>query len=42
MLNFIRENDILVVSELDKLGRNNEDLTDVMNAFQEKGQHLKY
>lgn len=41
MLNFIRENDIVVVSELDRLGRNNEDLTAVMNAIQEKGATLE-
>lgn len=41
MLNFIRENDIVVVSELDRLGRNNEDLTGVMNAIQEKGATLE-
>ncbi|TFJ56373.1 Pin-related site-specific recombinase/DNA invertase [Carnobacterium maltaromaticum] len=41
MLNFIRENDIVVVSELDRLGRNNEDLTAVMNAIQDKGATLE-
>ncbi|WP_441007376.1 recombinase family protein [Shouchella clausii] len=37
MLDFIREGDIVVVSELDRLGRNNKELTDTMNLIQQKG-----
>lgn len=37
MLNFIREGDIVVVSELDRLGRNNKDLTNIMNNIKNKG-----
>ena len=29
MLDYIREGDIVVVAELDRLGRNNKDLTDI-------------
>ena len=41
MLDYIREGDIVVVSELDRLGRNNKDLTDIMNAIQQKGATLE-
>ena len=37
MLEYIREDDILVVAELDRLGRNNKDLTDIMYKIQNKG-----
>ena len=41
MLDYIREGDIVVVAELDRLGRNNKDLTDIMNAIQQKGSTLE-
>ena len=41
MLDYIREGDIVVVSELDRLGRNNKDLTDIMNAIQQKNATLE-
>ena len=41
MLNYIREGDIVVVAELDRLGRNNKDLTDIMNTIQQKGATLE-
>ena len=41
MLDYIREGDIVVVAELDRLGRNNKDLTDIMNAIQQKGATLE-
>lgn len=41
MLNYIREGDIVVVTELDRLGRNNEDLTALMNIIQQKGATLE-
>ena len=37
MLDYIREGDIVVVAELDRLGRNNKDLTQIMNIIQQKG-----
>lgn len=37
LLFFIREGDIVVVSELDRLGRNNKELTEVMSIIQSKG-----
>ena len=37
LLSFIREGDIVVVSELDRLGRNNKELTEVMSIIQYKG-----
>lgn len=37
LLDFIREGDIVVVSELDRLGRNNKELTEVMSFIQSKG-----
>ena len=37
----IREGDIVVVTELDRLGRNNNDLTTIMNEIQQKGATLE-
>lgn len=36
MMNFIREDDIVVVTELKRLGRNNKELTETMNLIQLK------
>ena len=41
MLDYIRDGDIVVVTELDRLGRNNKDLTDIMNVIQQKGATLE-
>lgn len=41
MLDYIREGDIVVVTELDRLGRNNKDLTEIMNTLQQKGATLE-
>src|SRR5699024_10409574 len=41
MLNYIREGDIVVVTELDRLGRNNKELTELMNQIQQKGATLE-
>lgn len=41
MLDYIREGDIVVVMELDRLGRNNKDLTNIMNQIQQKGATLE-
>lgn len=41
MLNYIREGDIVIVTELERLGRNNRQLTEVMNYIQEKGATLE-
>lgn len=41
MLNYIRDGDIVVVAELDRLGRNNKDLTEIMNIIQQKGATLE-
>lgn len=41
LLSYIREGDIVVVSELDRLGRNNKELTDIMNQIQNKGATLE-
>lgn len=41
MLNYIREGDIVVVTELDRLGRNNKELTELMNQIQNKGATLE-
>ena len=41
MLNYIREDDIIVVSELDRLGRNNKEITSIMNQIQDKGATLE-
>lgn len=40
MLDYIREGDIVVVTELDRLGRNNNDLTDIMYQINRKGATL--
>ena len=40
MLAYIREGDIVMVTELDRLGRNNQDLTKIMNSIQNKGATL--
>lgn len=40
MLNFIREGDIVVVTELDRLARNNDLLTDIMGEIHKKGATL--
>ena len=40
MLAYIREGDIVMVTELDRLGRNNQDLTKSMNTIQAKGATL--
>ncbi|OJG77523.1 resolvase [Enterococcus pallens] len=36
-MEFIREGDIVVITELKRLGRNNKELTEVMNTIQTKG-----
>ena len=41
LLDYIREGDIVVVTELDRLGRNNKDLTAIMNHIQQKGATLE-
>ena len=41
MLNYIREDDIIVMSELDRLGRNNKEITSIMNQIQDKGATLE-
>lgn len=41
MLNYIREGDRVVVTELGRLGRNNKELTEVMNEIQTKGATLE-
>lgn len=41
MLDYIREGDIVVVTELERLGRNNGHLTEVMNTIQTKGATLE-
>lgn len=41
MMNYIREGDIVVVTELDRLGRNNNELTQIMNEIQSKGATLE-
>lgn len=41
LLDYIREGDIVVVTELDRLSRNNMDLTHVMNQIQNKGATLE-
>ena len=40
MLDYIREGDIVLDTELDRLGRNNQDLTKIMNTIQNKGATL--
>lgn len=41
MMDYLREGDIVIVTELDRLGRNNKDLTEIMNAIQQKGATLE-
>lgn len=41
MLEYIREGDVVVITELDRLGRNNKDLTDIMDEIQKKGATLE-
>lgn len=41
MLDYIREGDIVVVTELERLGRNNKELTEVMNEVQATGATLE-
>lgn len=41
MLDYIRDGDIVVVTELDRLGRNNKDLTEIMDTIQQKGATLE-
>ena len=41
MLDFIREGDVVVVTELDRLGRDNQDLTRIMNLIQSKAATLE-
>lgn len=41
MLKYIRHGDIVVVTELDRLGRNNQDFTNLMNKIQLKGAMLE-
>ena len=41
LLNYLREGDIVVVTELDRLGRNNKELTELMNQIQNKGATLE-
>lgn len=41
MLEYIREGDIVVVTELDRLGRNSTDITTIMNDIQQKGATLE-
>lgn len=41
MLSYLREGDIVVVTELDRLGRNNKELTELMNQIQQKGATLE-
>lgn len=41
MLDFLRDGDIVVVTELDRLGRNNKDLTYVIETIRSKGATLE-
>ncbi|WP_088824936.1 MULTISPECIES: recombinase family protein, partial [unclassified Listeria] len=41
MLAYIREGDLVVVTELDRLGRNNEDLTEIMDDIKKRGATLE-
>lgn len=41
MLDYLRDGDIVIVTELDRLGRNNKNLTEIMNAIQQKGATLE-
>lgn len=40
MLNYIRDDDVVIVTELDRLGRNNQDLTKIMGSIKAKGATL--
>lgn len=41
LLNYIRDDDVVIVTELDRLGRNNRDLTHIMTTIQSKGATLE-
>ncbi|OHX26518.1 Pin-related site-specific recombinase/DNA invertase [Streptococcus iniae] len=41
MLEYIREDDIVIVTELDRLGRNNTELTEIMNEITKAGATLE-
>ena len=41
MLDYLRENDTVVVFRLDRLGRSLKDLIDIMNLFKNKNIHFK-
>lgn len=41
MLNFIRKDDVVVVTELDRLGRNNKEITQIINCINEKDATLE-
>lgn len=41
MLNFIHENDTVVISSLDRLGRKNKDITQIIEIIQQKGAELQ-
>ncbi len=41
MLAYLRAGDIVVVTELDRLGRNNKELTELMNTIQQIGATLE-
>ena len=41
LLDFIREGDVVVITELDRLGRDNQDLTKIMNLIQDKNATLE-
>ncbi|MCC9891294.1 recombinase family protein, partial [Streptococcus agalactiae] len=41
MLDYIRDDDIVVVTELERLGRNNKELTEVMDEIKSKGATLE-
>ena len=40
MLDYIRDDDVVIVTELDRLGRNNNDLTKIMGTIRAKGATL--
>ena len=37
LISFIREGDVIITTELDRLGRNNEELTEIMDEIRQKG-----
>lgn len=41
LIGYIREGDIVVVTELERLGRNSKDFTTIMNEIQQKGATLE-